>query len=91
MFSLNVIMFGRLGTGLERHMHESSLGGDVPVVWNFWVHPVHRRKGLGRQLLEAMAAHFGRQVREMGFWLPISREAVGVLLSMGITEVAGCY
>lgn len=62
-----------------------------PVIWYVWVHPVHRRRGVGPQLLEAIAAHFGRPVAEMGFWLPVFEEADAMLRSMGITEVAGCH
>lgn len=60
-----------------------------PVVWYMWAHPAHRRKGLGRQLLEAIADHFGRAVGELGFRLPISEEMDGLLRKMGIKEVAG--
>jgi GNAT superfamily N-acetyltransferase len=61
-----------------------------PAVWDLWVHPAQRGRGLGRQLLEAIAAHFGRAVPELGFRLPISEKAVALLNSMGIEEVLGC-
>lgn len=61
-----------------------------PTVWDLWVHPAHRRQGLGRQLLEAIAGHFGRKVTEMGHRLPITEAAAGALRSMGIVDVLGC-
>jgi GNAT superfamily N-acetyltransferase len=60
-----------------------------PIVWDLWVHRAHRRKGLGGQLLEAIAAHFSRSVADLGHRLPISRKAVGLLRSMRIEEVLG--
>jgi len=60
------------------------------VIFDLWVHPVHRRKGLARQLLMAMAAHFGCSPRKLGFRVPVSREAVQLLRSMGIKEAVGC-
>ena len=60
-----------------------------PVVWDLWVHPAHRRKGLGRQLLSAMAEHFECSVEQMGFRFPISKEARLLLWSMGLRKVEG--
>ncbi len=61
-----------------------------PVVWDLWVHPAHRRKGVARQLLIAMAAHFVCSASELGFRVPISSGAVRLLRSMSIKEVVGC-
>ena len=61
-----------------------------PVVYDLWVHPAHRRKGLARQLLEALARHFQCSLKELGFRVPISKAAVRLLRSMGLEEVVGC-
>lgn len=60
-----------------------------PIVMYIWVHEDHRRRGLGRQLLEAIANHFGRRVSEMGFFLPISNDGRRLLTKMGIKEACG--
>ena len=74
-----------LSSGSERPELEA-----CPTIWGLWVHPGYRQKGVGRQLLEAMATHFNRGVAELGFWLPISDKAVSLLKSMGIDQVLGC-
>jgi GNAT superfamily N-acetyltransferase len=61
-----------------------------PVIMDLWVHPAHRRKGLGQQLLAAIAGHFGRSVEQVGYRFPISRNAVRLLWSMGLRKVEGC-
>jgi GNAT superfamily N-acetyltransferase len=63
--------------------------GGGPVIMDLWVHPAHRRRGLGRQLLTAVAAHFGRSVEQIGFRFPIRKNAVRLLWSMGLRKVEG--
>ena len=65
-------------------------GRGRPVIWDLWVHPAHRRKGVAEQLLVAMAARFGCIPTGLGFRVPISGGAVRLLRSMGIKEVVGC-
>lgn len=60
-----------------------------PCVMYIWVHPKHRRMGIGRQLQEAIAAHFDRKVSDLGHWFPIKPKAKQLLRSMGIEEVFG--
>lgn len=60
-----------------------------PVMWDLWVHPAHRQKGLGRQLLSAMAEHFECSVEQMGFRFPISKKARLLLWSVGLRKVEG--
>lgn len=61
-----------------------------PVVFDLWVHPSHRRRGIGGQLLEAIAAHFGLTVAKVGYRFPIKRNAVRLLRKMGVRTVEGC-
>jgi GNAT superfamily N-acetyltransferase len=60
------------------------------VIFDLWVHPAHRRKGLARQLVIALAGHFGCSPGELGFRVPISKAAVQLLRSMGLDQVVGC-
>jgi GNAT superfamily N-acetyltransferase len=60
-----------------------------PVIMDLWIHPAHRRRGLGRQLLGTIAGHFSRSVEQLGFWFPIRKNAVLLLWSMGLRRVEG--
>jgi ribosomal protein S18 acetylase RimI-like enzyme len=66
------------------------VGHRRPTVFDLWVHEAHRRRGVARQLLLAIAAHFGRSVGDLGFRVPISPAARQLLRSMGLREVLGC-
>jgi GNAT superfamily N-acetyltransferase len=69
-----------------------SVGGPrklCPIVFDLWVHPTHRRRGLGGQLIRAMATHFGRDVGELGFRVPFSKAAVQLLRAMELSTVLG--
>lgn len=65
--------------------------GDRPTVFTIWVHTAHRRKGIGRQLVAALAEHFSLAVNEIGFRLPLSKDAVHMLEAMGLKSVIGCF
>ncbi len=67
-----------------------NLGGR-PTVFTIWVHTAHRRKGIGRQLVAALAEHFSLTVDEIGFRLPLSKDAVHMLEAMGLKSVIGCF
>ncbi len=65
--------------------------GDRPTVFTIWVHTAHRRKGIGRQLVAALAEHFSLAVNEIGFRLPVSKDAVHMLEAMGLKSVIGSF
>jgi GNAT superfamily N-acetyltransferase len=74
---------------LESGAENPADGEYRPTVMYLWVHPAHRHGGLGRQLLNAIASHLGRQLAQLGFFFPISDSATGLLRSMGVDEVLG--
>ena len=65
--------------------------GERPTVFTIWVHTAHRRKGIGRQLVAALAEHFSLAINEIGFRLPLSKDAVHMLEAMGLKSVIGCF
>lgn len=62
----------------------------VPTMMTIWVHPTHRRKGVGRQLVAALATHFRLPIEEIGFRLPLWRESVHMGLAMGLRRIVAC-
>jgi hypothetical protein len=65
--------------------------GFSPAILSIWVHPFRRRQHVGGQLVRAIAGHFGLTPEQVGYRLPLSREAVGMALSLGLREVIGCF
>jgi ribosomal protein S18 acetylase RimI-like enzyme len=65
--------------------------GNTPAIYTIWVHPLHRRRHVGRQLVRAIAGHLGSSPERIGWRLPLSREAVGMVHSLGLREIIGCF
>lgn len=59
----------------------------VPTIMTLWVHPAHRRKGIGRQLVAAIAQHFGLAIDQIGFRLPLWKESVHMVEAMGLSKI----
>jgi ribosomal protein S18 acetylase RimI-like enzyme len=79
---------------------EAEMEGDAPklrrddsiemfraTIMTMWVHKKYRRLGIGRQLVHALAKHFGLEANTIGYRLPLSKEAVGMVRSMGLSEI----
>jgi ribosomal protein S18 acetylase RimI-like enzyme len=66
-------------------------GGYTPAIFTIWVHPEHRRQHIGGQLVRAITGHLGLAPDRIGYRLPLSREAVGMVRSLGLREVIGCF
>lgn len=58
-----------------------------PTIMSMWVHKKYRRLGIGRQMVAALAKHFGLPVSEIGIRLPVSAEATRMLMSMNVHEI----
>jgi ribosomal protein S18 acetylase RimI-like enzyme len=65
--------------------------GYTPAIYTIWVHPLHRRQHIGGQLVRAIAGHLGSSPDRIGYRLPLWREAVGMVLSLGLREIIGCF
>ncbi len=63
----------------------------VPTIMTIWVHRASRRKGIGRQLVVALAGHFGLPVGQIGFRLPLWKESVHMVLAMGLSRIVGGF
>ena len=64
--------------------------GSPPAIYTIWVHPGHRRKGIGGQLVQAVATYYGLSLERLCFRLPLSKEAVGMTKALGLKEIVGC-
>jgi hypothetical protein len=62
-----------------------------PAIFTIWVHPAHRSHHTGGQLVRAVAEHFDSSPERIGYRLPLSREAVGMVRSLGLLEIVGCF
>jgi GNAT superfamily N-acetyltransferase len=61
--------------------------GRRPLVNTIWVHQQHRRLGIGRQLISALARHFTFQVDDVAYQLPLSVEATLMFQAMGVGQI----
>ncbi len=62
-----------------------------PGIYTIWVHPAHRNKSIGGQLVKALADHFSLGPADIGYRLPLSKLAVHMVNSIGLKELAGFY
>lgn len=65
--------------------------GYTPAIYTIWVHPAHRRQHIGQHLVRAIAEHFRSSPDQIGYRLALSREAVGMVSSLGLAEIIGCF
>jgi|SRR5579862_3658430 len=65
--------------------------GYTPALYSIWVHPRYRRQHTGGQLVREMARYFGTTADQIGYRLPLSREAVGMVRSLDLREIIGCF
>ena len=64
--------------------------GQPPAIYTIWVHRGHRRKGIGGQLVQAVATYCGLLLEKLCFRLPLSKEAVGMTKALALTVIVGC-
>ena len=64
--------------------------GWPPAIYTIWVHSAWRKKGIGGQIVHAIATYYGLPLEKLCFRLPLSKEAVGMTMALGLTEVIGC-
>lgn len=61
-----------------------------PAIYTIWVHPAHRRNGIGGQLVRSVATYYGLPLEKLCFRLPLSKEAVGMTKALGLDIIVGC-
>jgi hypothetical protein len=64
--------------------------GWPPAIYTIWVHSAWRKRGIGGQIVQAIAAYYGLPLAKLCFRLPLSKEAVGMTRALGLIEIIGC-